>query len=51
MLELGNIPDKMHMDTEKAASKTNGEVDSNVADRFLKHELQMQLKWQKIWRE
>ena len=43
MLELGNIPDKVPMDTEKATSKTNGEVDSNVGDRFLKHELQMQL--------
>ena len=43
MLELGNILDKVPMDTEKAASKTNREVDSNVGDRFLKHELQMQL--------
>ena len=25
MLELGNIPDKVHMDTEKATSETNGE--------------------------
>ena len=24
MLELGNMPDKVHMDTGKAASKTNG---------------------------
>ena len=31
------------MDTEKAAFKTNGEVYSNVGDRSLKHELQMQL--------
>ena len=43
MLELGNIPDKLPMDTEKATSKTNGEVHSNVGDRSLKHELQMQL--------
>ena len=28
MLELGNIPDKVHMDTEKVTFKTNGEVDS-----------------------
>ena len=41
MLEWGNIPDKVPMDTEKAASKTNGEVYSNVGDRFFKHELQM----------
>ena len=32
-----------NMDTEKATSKTNGEVYSNVGDRSLKHELQMQL--------
>ena len=43
MLELGNIPDNVPMDTEKAASKTNGEADSNVGDRSLNHELQMQL--------
>ena len=43
MLEWGNIPNKMHMDTEKAAFKSNGEVYSNVGDRSLKHELQMQL--------
>ena len=43
MLEVGNIPDEVPMDTEKDASKTNGEEDSNVGDRFLKHELQMQL--------
>ena len=30
------------MDMEKTTSK-NGEVDSNVGDRFLKHELQMQI--------
>ena len=43
MLEWGNIPNKVHMDTENAAFKTNGEVYSNVGDRSLKHELQMQL--------
>ena len=43
MLELGNIPDKVPMDTEKTVSKTNGEVDSYVGDTSLKHELQMQL--------
>ena len=42
MRELGNIPEKVPMDTEKVTSKINGEVDSNVGDRFLKHELQMQ---------
>ena len=41
ILELGNIPDQVPMDTENAASKTNGEVDYNVGDRFLKHVLQM----------
>ena len=43
MLEWGNIPDKVPMDTEKVAFKTNGEVYSNVGDRSLKHVLQMQL--------
>ena len=43
ILKLGNIPDKVPMNTEKAASKTNGEIDSNVGDMSLKHELQMQL--------
>ena len=33
ILELGNS-DKMPIDTEKATSKTNGEVDSNVGDSF-----------------
>ena len=28
MLELGNMSDKVPMDTEKVMSKTNGEVDS-----------------------
>ena len=42
MLEWGNIPDKVPMDTENTAFKTNGEVYSNVGDRTLKHELQMQ---------
>ena len=43
MLEWRNIPDKVSMDTEKAALKTNVEVYSNVGDKSLKHELQMQL--------
>ena len=43
MLEWSNIPDKVPMDTEKVVLKTNGEVYSNVGDRSLKHELQMQL--------
>ena len=30
MLEWGNIPDRVPMDTEKAAFKTNGEVYYNV---------------------
>ena len=30
--------------TRKKPRLKNGEVDSNVGDRFLKHELQMQLK-------
>ena len=34
VLEWGNISDKVPMDTEKATPKTNGEVDSNVGDRF-----------------
>ena len=42
ILEVDNIPAKVPMDTEKAASKTNWEVDSNMGDRFLKHDLQMQ---------
>ena len=36
------------MDTEKVTSKINGEVDSNGEDRFLKHELQMQLMVENI---
>ena len=43
MLEWGNIPDKVPMDTENAVFKTNGEVYSNVGDRSLKLELQMQV--------
>ena len=43
VLELGKVPEEVPMDTEKYMSKINGEVDSNVEDRFLKHELQMQL--------
>ena len=43
VLELSNVPEEVPMDTEKVTSRTNGEVDSNVGDRFLKHELQMQL--------
>ena len=42
VLEWGNVPEEMPMDTEKVTSKIN-EVDSTVEDRFLKHELQMQL--------
>ena len=38
-----NMPGGVPMYTEKAMSKKNGELDSNVGDRFLKHELQMQL--------
>ena len=40
VLEWGNVPEEVHMDTEKVTSKIN-EVDSKVEDRFLKHELQM----------
>ena len=43
MLEWGNIPDKVPMNTEKAAFKSNREVYSNVGDRSLKYELQVQL--------
>ena len=42
VLEWGNVPEAVPMDTEKVTSKIN-EVDSKVEDRFLKHELQMQL--------
>ena len=42
-LELGNMSDEVHMDTEKASPKKGGEVDYKVMDRLLKHELQMQL--------
>ena len=42
VLEWGNVPEEVPMDTEKFTSKIN-EVDSKVEDRFLKHELQMQL--------
>ena len=42
VLEWGNVPEEVPMDTEKVTSKIN-EVDSKVEDRFLKHELQMQL--------
>ena len=37
MLEWGNIPDKVPMDTEKAASKTNGDVYSNMGDTCFKN--------------
>ena len=43
MQEWGNLPEKVPMDTENDASKTNGAVYSNVGDKSLKHELQMQL--------
>ena len=33
MEEWGNLPDKVPIDTENAASKTNGEVYSNVGHR------------------
>ena len=42
VLEWGNVPEEAPMDTVKVTSKIN-EVDSKVEDRFLKHELQMQL--------
>ena len=42
VLEWGNVPEKVPMDTVKVTSKIN-EVDSKVEARFLKHELQMQL--------
>ena len=42
VLEWENVPEEVPMDTEKVTSKIN-EVDSKVEDRFLKHELQMQL--------
>ena len=42
VLEWGNVPEEVPMDTEKVTSKIN-EVDSKVEDRFLKQELQMQL--------
>ena len=43
VLELGNVPEEVSMDTGKVTSKINGEGDSNVEYRFLKHELQIQL--------
>ena len=49
VLELGNVAEEVHMDTVKVTSKIN-EIDSKVEDRFLKHELQMQLMAE-IWRE
>ena len=42
VLEWGNVPEEVPMDMEKVTSKIN-EVDFKVEDRFLKHELQMQL--------
>ena len=42
VLEWGNVPEEVPMDTVKVTSKIN-EADSKVEDRFLKHELQMQL--------
>ena len=42
VLEWGNVPEEVPMDTEKITSKIN-EVDSKAENRFLKHELQMQL--------
>ena len=48
ILELGNVPEEVPMDTEKVTSNKSGEVDSNVGDRFLKHELQMQLMAENI---
>ena len=47
VLEWGNVPEEVPMDTEKVTSKINEEVDSKVEDRFLKHELQMQLMAEK----
>ena len=41
VLEL--MSEEVPMDTEKVTSKINEEIDSKVEDRFLKHELQMQL--------
>ena len=32
----------LELDMKKTTSKINGEVDYNVGDRFLQHELQMQ---------
>ena len=49
VLEWGNVREEVPMDTEKDTSKIN-EVDSKVEDRFLKHELQMQLMAE-IWKE
>ena len=46
VLEWGNVPEEVPMDTEKVTSKIN-EVDSKVEDSFLKHELQMQLMAEK----
>ena len=43
VLEWGSVPEEVPMDPEKVTSKINEEVDSKVEDRFLKHELQMQL--------
>ena len=43
VLEWGNVPEEVSRDTEKVTSIINEEVDSKVEDRFLKHELQMQL--------
>ena len=39
---MGNVPEEVPMDTENVTSTIN-EVDSKLEDRFLKHELQMQL--------
>ena len=41
VLERGNIPEEVPMDTEKVTSKINKEVDSKVEDLFLQHELQI----------
>ena len=38
VLEWGNVPEEVPMDTEKVTSIIN-EVDSKVEDRFLNHEL------------
>ena len=43
VLEWVNVPEEVPMGTQKVMSKINEEAYYKVEDRFLKHELQMQL--------